>query len=212
MSTFPFLPICCILWVQRSDGWKAESNSWSFHLAKMKRQLQGKSKENIFQLFSLPFLSPFWAWLSLYLMKRSLVSLFFPSPNINLFTPRLAYQSPILPVHGTCSSLVLEAVLPHHPSWGTQKKTTLSCWAPVKSQPCSFPFAGAGARQGGMGWLLALVWKEWSAAVNVWLSYPVNSSYRRGYKFTEFKQSCQVICSLLLCYFFFLSSLLFIYS
>lgn len=110
MSTFPFLPICCVLWVQRSDGWKAESNSWSFHLAKMKRQLQGKSKENIFQLFSLPFLSPFWAWLSLYLMKRSLVSLFFPSPNINLFTPRLAYQSPILPVHGTCSSLVLEAV------------------------------------------------------------------------------------------------------
>lgn len=59
MSTFPFLPICCVLWVQRSDGWKAESNSWSFHLAKMKRQLQGKPKENIFQLFSLHFLSPF---------------------------------------------------------------------------------------------------------------------------------------------------------
>lgn len=59
MSTFPFLPICCVLWVQGSDGWKAESNSWSFHLAKMKRQLQGKPKENIFQLFSLLFLSPF---------------------------------------------------------------------------------------------------------------------------------------------------------
>lgn len=95
------LTLCSFLPAQRSGGWKAEMNSWSFHLAKTKGQFQEKPKENIFFSF-FPILSPFFE-LSHYPMKISLDSLFFRTSNVNLFYLLLVWSQYVSPVYFKCT-------------------------------------------------------------------------------------------------------------